>query len=136
MAQKINKKENRKLNTVIVFIVWWLIWGSLHAWVLQYFGIAYKRAVADAAVSCILLAAFCLFVINNMRYYLPKKEKYLYVLFMSFALSALWLAATNISLKRIFTNEVVYLQLLHKSLVIRYAAGFLIIDHKTFTVLF
>jgi len=130
LAHKIKTGTGKK-NRVILFIAWWLAWANLQLWLLQHFGSTYSPALTDVILSYVLLAAFCLFIRNNMKYYLPKKEKYLYVLFMSFALSALWLAATNISLKRVFTNDVVYLQLLQKSLVIRYAVGFLMIACNT-----
>ncbi len=66
-----------------------------------------------------------------MRYYLPKKEKYLYVLFMSFALSALWLAIVNITLKTVYKTDDAYLQLLKYSLVLRYIIAFLMIGWNT-----
>jgi len=125
------QKNNRKLNITIVFITWWMVWASIHTWVLQYFGLSYNKAVADAAVSYLLLAGFCLFIINNMRYYLPKKEKYLYVLVMSLALTALWLALINFILKAIYKNDNAYLQLLQHTLVLRYIISFLMIACNT-----
>jgi two-component system LytT family sensor kinase len=130
LAHKIKNGTSKK-NGIILFVVWWMAWANLHLWILQHFGSTYYPALVDAALSYLLLAAFCLFVINNMKYYLPKKEKYLYVIFMSFALSALWLAITNILLRRIFSNETVYLELLRQSLVLRYAVAFLMIACNT-----
>jgi LytS/YehU family sensor histidine kinase len=88
-------------------------------------------AFADGLVSNILLAALCLFIISNMRYYLPKKEKYWYVLFMSFALSAVWLAFSRLILKIIFKHDEFYLLFLKQSLVLRYAMAFFIIACNT-----
>ncbi|GAB2811608.1 sensor histidine kinase [Ferruginibacter profundus] len=127
MAQKNNIRSNRKANTGLVFIAWWLACAGIHVWILQYFGSTYNQAVADAAVSYLLLAMFCLFIINNMRYYLPKKEKYLYVIVMSFAITALWLALMNFILKAIYKQDDMYLQLLQRTLVIRYVVSFLMI---------
>jgi LytS/YehU family sensor histidine kinase len=66
-----------------------------------------------------------------MRYYLPKKEKYLYVLVMSFALSAIWLAISTMILKSIFKDNAPYLQFLQHTAVMRYAVGFLLIACNT-----
>jgi two-component system LytT family sensor kinase len=131
LAYKNNRGGNKKLNTTIVFVVCWLIWAGIQSWLLKYFGINAKIAWTDAAVSYILLAAFCLFIISNMRYYLPKKEKYLYVVVMSVALSALWLALVIFILKAIYKNENSYLLLLQHTLVLRYAVGFLMIACNT-----
>jgi two-component system LytT family sensor kinase len=131
LSNKNNRGGYTKLNTAFVFVVCWLIWAGIHSWLLKYFGVNTKTAWTDAAVSYILLAAFCLFIISNMRYYLPKKEKYLYVVVMSVALSALWLALVNFILKAIYKNDNAYLLLLQHTMVLRYAVGFLMIACNT-----
>lgn len=98
---------------------------------LQYFDVARNIAIADAFASTILLAAFCAFVMNNMRYYLPKKEKYLYVLFMSFALSAVWMAIISIFLKNYYHNNIDYVQFFQRTAVLRYLVSFLVIACNT-----
>jgi two-component system, LytTR family, sensor kinase len=120
-----NKKEKIIFSTA--FSLWWCIWGILHIAVLQDSGIAPLQAVVDGVVSNLLLAAFCLLVINNMRYYLPKHEKYLYVLVLSLALCALWLLLLRLSLWAFFRNDVVYMQWLRHTSTIRFAWGFLMI---------
>ncbi|MGC4103579.1 sensor histidine kinase [Ferruginibacter sp.] len=130
MLQKIKSTGNKR-STVFGFMAWWLLCGCVHTSILTYFGIAWNRAATDAAISCLLLAAFCLFVINNMRYYLPKKEKYLYVLIISFALGAICLAATRLILRAIYRNDDAYLLFLQHTLVLRYAVGFLLLACNT-----
>ncbi len=130
MAYK-NKRGNSKLNTAVVFVACWLVWAGIQVWVLKYFGVNADTALVDAAVSYILLSGFCLFIISNMRYYLPKKEKYLYVVVMSFALSALWMALVNFILRGIYRNDNAYLLLLQRTLVLRYAVAFLMMACNT-----
>ncbi|MBS1512159.1 MAG: histidine kinase [Bacteroidetes bacterium] len=130
MPEQIIKKEDKK-RIAIIFIVWWLVWGSIHTGVLQFFNITYSHALTDAAVSCSMLAAACLFIINNMRYYLPKKEKYLYVIVISFALTAIWLALDRGILRSIYKRDEAYLQFLNQSLVIRYMIAFLMMACNT-----
>src|SRR6202012_670587 len=50
-------------------------------------------ALTDSLVSYGLVAFSCAFVSNNMQYYLPKKERYWYILFISLALSGVILLA-------------------------------------------
>ena len=109
------------------FIAWFGIWSMLQIMVLQDFGIATSRAVTDAIISNLLLEAACLLIINNMRYYLPKREKYWYVLVISTALSGVWLLAMRISLWVIFKNDAAYMHSLVQTSIIRYAIAFLLI---------
>lgn len=120
-----------KLNKSFIFSIWWCIWTPLHISILQNFGIETIQAITDGLISNTLLAAFCAMVVNNMRYYLPKKEKYLYVLIMSFALSTVWLLLTKLILKTIYKSDEAYLQLLGNSSSLRYAVAFLMISCNT-----
>lgn len=95
--------------------------------VLQDFGIASSRAIADAIISNLWLQAACLLIINNMRYYLPRQEKYWYVLVISIGLSALWLLLVRVSLWIFFKNDLVYMHSLAQSSYIRFAIALLMI---------
>jgi len=53
------------------------------------FGLSFGIALADSIVSNTLVALSCGFVSNNLQYYLPKKERYWYILFLSLGLSIL-----------------------------------------------
>lgn len=118
-------------RTNLLLATCWCVWILLYCAILYQFGLAAGTAFTDALISNILLAAFCLFIINNMRYYLPKKEKYWYILFMSFALSTVWLALSRLILKIIFKSDEFYLIFLKQSLVLRYAMAFFIIACNT-----
>ena len=125
------KPENYRLSTSVAFSIWWCLWTPLYISILQNFGVATKEAITDGLISNTLLAAICAFVINNMRYYLPKKEKYLYVLIMSSALSAVWLVVVKLILKTIFKGDEVYLPYLQQTSVLRYTIAFLLISCNT-----
>ena len=124
-----NKREKLILGTV--FCVWWIIWGVLQIVVLQDVGIDPLKAILDSVISNLLLAAFCLLVINNMRYYLPKREKYLYVLVLSVVLSAIWLLISRFSLWAFYKQDVDYLQWIRHTDTIRFLFGFLMIGCLT-----
>jgi LytS/YehU family sensor histidine kinase len=61
-----------------------------------------------------------------MRYYLPGKEKYWYVLTISFALSSIWLALVRFFLWLLYNKDLGYMHSLAQSSNIRFAVGFLL----------
>jgi len=129
----VNNSPDKK-NVLIFFtsfIAWFGIWSVLQIKVLQDFGIAVSRAIADAVISNLLLEAACLLVINNMRYYLPKREKYWYIFVISLALSSLWLLVLRVSLWTLFKNDAAYMQSLAQTSTIRFAIAFLLIGSCT-----
>jgi two-component system, LytTR family, sensor kinase len=56
------------------------------------FGLSFEVALTDSTVSNTLLALACAFISNNMQYYLPKKERYWYILFISLGISGIILS--------------------------------------------
>jgi two-component system LytT family sensor kinase len=74
---------------LLIFIAWWLIWTILQTMLLISFGLALRIALADSVVTNALVGLACGFVSNNLKYYLPKKERYWYILFISLGLSGL-----------------------------------------------
>lgn len=77
----------------LIFISWWAIWALLQTSLLIGFGLSTGAAIADSIASNTLVALSCGFVSNNMQYYLPKKERYWYILIISLGLSGLILIA-------------------------------------------
>ena len=126
MARNISA-QRKVLLFFTAFIAWFGIWSMLQIMVLQDFGIASSRAITDAIISNLLLEGACLLIINNMRYYLPKREKYWYVFVISTALSGVWLLAMRISLWAIFKNDAAYMHSLAQTSIIRYAIALLLI---------
>src|SRR3569833_1504622 len=74
---------------LLIFISWWLIWAFLQTILLKGFGLRLGVAVSDSVVANSLVALSCGFVSNNLQYYLPKNERYWYILFLSLGLSIL-----------------------------------------------
>lgn len=111
----------------LAFITWWLVWTIVHIWVLREYEISLVQSLADAVTSNLLLASFCLLVVNNMKYYLPRNERYWYILIISLVLSSLYLFLARTILKMWFKNDEAYITLLKQSFYIRYITGFLMI---------
>ncbi|MBS1604911.1 MAG: histidine kinase [Bacteroidetes bacterium] len=78
---------------LLIFISWWAIWAVLQISLLIGFGLPVSTAITDSLVSNTLVALCCGFISNNMQYYLPKKERYWYILFISLGLSGIILLA-------------------------------------------
>ncbi len=95
------------------------------------FGLSFIIALTDALVSNCCLGGATLIVINNMRYYLPGKEKYWYVLFVSIGLSTVWLLFIRIILWLFFKSDASYIQMLSQSSYIRFTISFLLIGCST-----
>ncbi len=110
----------------VAFIIWWSTWAAMQMVVLVDFGVPRLQAIVDSIISNALLAAVCLLISNNMRYYLPKKEKYWYVLVISLVLSALWLLIIRVVLWMVYKQDALYIKQLSNTSNIRYAIAFLI----------
>ena len=105
----------------IAFGAFWFSWAELQAIVLHRFGLSFQTSILDSLISNGLLGACCLLIGMNMKYYLPKKEKYWYLLIVSTALSLLWLFTSKFCLSIAIKNNVVYDQILQQSLLIRFS---------------
>ena len=127
MARNIASQKKVVFIFFTAFLAWFAVWSTIQVRVLQDFGIPSYRAIPDAVISNLLLEGFCLLVINNMRYYLPKQEKYWYTLVISVALSSLWLLLLRVILWALFKNDPVYMNTLAHSSTIRFAIAFLVI---------
>jgi len=119
------RKVSGKFKIGIAFGLWWPFWMVLQYKVLTNFGLSFVESFADSVTSNLLLAGICLLIINNMRYYLPRKERYWYVLAISFALSVVWLFSTRLLLWIFFKTDLGYTKSLNQSSNIRFAFGFL-----------
>lgn len=112
----------------IAFAFWWLAWAALQYIVLVNYGLIPGEAVVDSLLSNFLLAGFCLLIGNNMRYYLPREEKYWYVFAISLALSLMWLLLVRILLATFFKYDPAYTFMLSRSLLIRFGAALLMME--------
>ena len=111
----------------ITFICWWVAWLLVGMMVISSYGANFTQIIIDSIHCNLLLAASCLLITNNMKYYLPQKERYWYVLIMSLVLSGIWVVVVKMALKLVFKSDQTYLLFLDKSIYIRYVIGFLMV---------
>ncbi|MES2006105.1 MAG: histidine kinase [Bacteroidota bacterium] len=109
------------------FISWWLVWTFVQVMVVSSYGASLAQSFCDSILCNLLLAGSCLLITNNMKFYLPQKERYWYVLIMSVVLSGIWLLVVKTILKLFYKGDEAYLLFLDHSIYIRYVIGFLMI---------
>ncbi|MEI7627886.1 MAG: histidine kinase [Bacteroidota bacterium] len=125
---KENSIQNKnKLLLSISYILGWSFFSLIQLKLLQDLGINASIAWVDALVSSLFLSLFSFLIINNMRYYLPGKERYWYTFIISLAISGLWLLIVRSILWIWFKENLAYQQFLSQTSNIRYAISFLLI---------
>ncbi|MEP6627539.1 MAG: histidine kinase [Ginsengibacter sp.] len=110
------------------FVAWWLVWMLLQYIMLRQLGIDEMHATSDSIITNALLAFSCFFISNNMKYYLPRQEKYWYILVVSLTVSFFWMLAQQGVMWLIFNDADPYAETVRNSWGIRYGAGFLLIS--------
>ena len=109
------------------FLLWWLVWGTGQYYAMKDAGVSPVHAGADAGISMLVLAGFSVVILSNMKYYLPGREKYLYVFIVSIALGGLWLLITYIAETNIFKSNPLFLAVFKAGMLFRFAVGFLLL---------
>lgn len=112
---------------LFAFIAWWLTWAGMQTWIIFAQGYSLQLAATDSAVTNTILAAACVLITNNLKYYLPQKERYGYILLLSLLLSGGWLLAIKYALPLSINYETDYAAFLSKSLTVRFGVAFLLI---------
>ncbi|MEO8403045.1 MAG: histidine kinase [Chitinophagaceae bacterium] len=116
---------------LIIFSIAWLILMIDHAAVLYWFGLPYQEAILDSVISNLLLLLFCLLIVNTLRYYLPRVDQYTNVLGMCVIFAILWLLLTRWILQLALYDYDNVSNFLHRSLIIRFSIGFLVLSVVT-----
>ncbi len=96
--------------------------------ILNELGIDPVNAVMDSIIGTVCLALICLFISTNMKYYLPRKEKYWYILVVSLVGSSVWVLAHRGIFGLILNENDAYLEMVNYTWRIRFVAGFLLIS--------
>lgn len=95
---------------------------------LKSLGLDFRLALWDSAVTNVIIAAACMLITNNLRYYLPKKGQYAILAVWCLALCGVCSLAQQTVLKYVMKNEPAYLQLLENSSTIRFWISVLIVS--------
>lgn len=109
------------------FIIFWLAIIGDHIVVLHWFGLTWQTAIIDSLISNTLLLLFGLMIMNTLRYYLPRKERYIHLLAWAIFFTIIIVVIDGWILKSIFPNSI-YINFLHHSLAIRLSLDFLLLS--------
>jgi LytS/YehU family sensor histidine kinase len=94
---------------------------------LNWFGFSWQVAIWDSIVSNLLLVGISLLVTITLQFYIPQKNKYVYILGLCAVLSGLWLLVSRSLLMLIVKDAYDYTNFFSQSVPIRLAISFLII---------
>ncbi|MFT3826977.1 MAG: histidine kinase [Chitinophagaceae bacterium] len=120
MTSPLSATKNR-----LIFAACWLVWLLVHFIILYNWDMQWETALADSAVSNILLALVCQFAGNIFAYYRPERNRFLYIFFFCVAISGLYNLGVRYGLAQILSKDPDYLQFLNKSLPVRFAIALL-----------
>jgi sensor histidine kinase YesM len=110
----------------LVFTASWLLWMALQVKVLHWYQFSLTAAFTDSLVSNLLLAGTCILVSNILSYYLPVKQRYIYILTLVTIFSVAWLLLSRFILMLLIGNND-YEHFFTESFPIRWAISFLVI---------
>jgi len=97
------------------------------ALVLKWFGQSWDIALIDSSISTVSLLLFSLLIMNTLRFYTPKRERYINIFTWCLFLMAIWLAIDSWLLLLITDNYAGYRLFLHSSMPLRGSIALLIL---------
>ena len=107
---------------------WWIACFIIQTAVIYQPGFGLLITLADSLITNALLACCYMLIVNNMRFYLPREEKYWYILAISIFQGGICLLVTKWLLLTISCNNSAYEEFVRNSTGIRYAFNCLLIS--------
>ena len=111
----------------IIFGVSWVIALADFIMVLRWFGQSWQAAIIDGYISITSLLLFSLLIMNTLRFYTPKRERYLNIFTWCLFLMAIWLAVIHWLLLLTAGKYEGYTSFLNSSMPIRGSMALLIL---------
>ena len=115
----------------IIFSISWLIVITDLALLLKWFGLSWQVAVTDSLISNIILLLACLLVMNTLRFYIPRRERYLNILVWCIFLTIVWILLSRWILLLLYGHTEGYTEFMKYSIPVRSSIGFLLIGIMT-----
>jgi len=118
--------SNKQL--LLLNISWWLIVSVIYAYILSQFIFSVNEIIVDTLVTCGLLGALSYLIINNMRYYIPQREKYWYIFFIGVGVSGICSVVSKFLFTFFLDDDAQYINQLNQTSGIRFGIGFLLVS--------
>lgn len=112
---------------MVYWVIITVVYSMVLITVLNNFGLPGIQILVDLVVNNVLVTGSCLLIAHNMRYYLPRHEKYWYLLTVSLALSAISYWGAKGILYLLFSRDARYSASFAASAGIRFGITFLLI---------
>lgn len=110
-----------------LFAISWLIWSLMYFKMLHVdWEINWVFALTDTLITNGLLITTCLLIMTNLRFYNPRKGKFVHLLVLCLAVSGLWTGLVKLSLSLILTGDAAYDSFLEHSMPLRFDMAVLI----------
>jgi hypothetical protein len=74
-----------------LFALCWLVWSGVHAWLLHWYGFSFREALADSVIYNGILLLACWIISSSFRYYLPSRDRYVYLIAITTVAALAWL---------------------------------------------
>ena len=113
-------------KNLLIYAAAWFAWSLVYFKIFSDWGFSWQVSLADCLVTNTMLAIVTILLSNNLRYYRPKKGKYLYIFIICVAKSGISIAIAKYILTQIFPTDIQYLNFLSKSMLVRFDIAFLV----------
>jgi two-component system, LytTR family, sensor kinase len=111
----------------IIFAIGWTIALAEFILILKWLRMPWQVAIIDSSISIVSLLAFSLLIMNTLRFYTPKRERYMNILTWCLFLMGIWLALMHWLLMVAAGQFAGYHQFLKSSMPVRGSFGLLIL---------
>src|SRR5258706_6873417 len=109
----------------VIFSISWLVIIVNFIFLLRLYNLSWNEAIIDSLISNSLLLLACLLIMNTLRYYTPRRERYLHILVWLIFLTIAWSLLSQWLLSLSLSRFEGYASFLKNSLPIRRGSGFL-----------
>ena len=112
----------------VAFIIWWLMWWIITAWLTLYVGFSRITALAEASITTGMLALVGVAMYYAMKSYRPRNENYFYLRLWVLGLAILTTVCETSALGHLFNSDHRYTDFLHNVWPARFCYNFLMIS--------
>jgi two-component system, LytTR family, sensor kinase len=111
----------------VIFTLTWLVWSAMYFKMLHMdFEVDWAYALADTVASNGSLAIMCLLIMSSLRFYNPRKGKFMHLLVLCIATSGLWSGVIRFGLALLLQGNAEYDKFLDRSMPARFDMAVLI----------
>ena len=108
------------------FLIAWTVWILLHTCLIWWLGYSIPLAIGDSLLYNLPLIGLCFFQLYLMQYYLPRKDKFSYIVVTGILISLVVTYGSNLLITILFNGDDDYVSFVRKSVPVRIGVAFLL----------